>query len=127
MCVLSRINNYYRKYDSERIIQGDILREVKFRDWDWDTNKSDIIIYEKKLPYLAILTQDCDLEQDNNNRTTTVARNQDKFLQSILVCPAYGWEDFIKGDHLADYGLRMEAISSSDQKNKIKLRAATPP
>lgn len=120
MCVLSKINNYYRKYNAERIIQGDILREVKFRDWDWDTRKNDVIIYEKKLPYLAILTQDCDLEQDNKNRITTSARNQDKFLQSILVCPAYGWEDFIRGDHLADYSLKMEMISSSDQKKKIK-------
>lgn len=71
MCVLSKINNYYRKYNAERIIQGDILREVKFRDWEWDTRKNDVIIYEKKLPYLAILTQDCDLEQDNKNRITT--------------------------------------------------------
>jgi hypothetical protein len=119
MCVLSRISNYYRKYDAERIVQGDILRAVKFRDWDWDTKKNDIIIYEKKLPYITILTQDCDLEQDYRYRTTEV-KNQDKFLQPILVCPAYGWEDFIKGDHLVDYKLKMEIISSSDQKKKIK-------
>lgn len=65
------------------------------------------------------MTQDCDLEQDFRYRTTAV-KNQDKILQSILVCPAYGWEDFIKGDHLQDYKLKMETISGSDQKKKIK-------
>jgi hypothetical protein len=119
MCVLSRIDNCYRKYNAERIVQGDILRAVKFSDWDWDPKSNDIIIYEKKLPYIVIMTQDCDLEQDFRYRTTAV-KNQDKILQSILVCPAYGWEDFIKGDHLQDYKLKMETISGSDQKKKIK-------
>lgn len=119
MCVLSRIDNYYRKYNAERIVQGDILRGIKFSDWDWDPKSNDIVIYEKKLPYIVILTQDCDLEQDFKYRTTAV-KNQDKILQSILICPAYGWEDFIKGDHLQDYKLKMEIISGSDQKRKIK-------
>jgi hypothetical protein len=70
-------------------MQGDILRDVKFSDWDWDAKKKDIIIYEKELPYIVILTQDCDLEWDSKYRTTT-QKNDDKKLQSILVCPAYG-------------------------------------
>jgi hypothetical protein len=119
MCILSQIKAYYRKYDADRIVQGDILSEVKFRDWDWDTKKNNVIIYEKKLPYIVILSQDCDLEQDFKYRTTEV-KNNDKILQSILVCPAYGWQEFIDGIHLKDYKLKMEEISSTEQKKKIK-------
>jgi hypothetical protein len=118
MCLLSQINTYYRKHNAGRIVQGDILREVKFTDWDWDIKNSNIEIYEKVLPYLVIITQDCDLDQDFKYRTTTT-KNNDKLLQSILVCPAYGWEDFIKGDHLIDFDLKMESINSN-QRNLIK-------
>ncbi|MGD0951248.1 MAG: hypothetical protein ABR985_02450 [Methanotrichaceae archaeon] len=116
---MSQIKAYYRKYDADRIVQGDILSEVKFRDWDWDTKKNNVIVYEKKLPYIVILSQDCDLEQDFKYRTTEV-KNDDKILQSILVCPAYGWQEFIDGVHLLDYNLKMEKISSTEQKKKIK-------
>ena len=120
MCLLSQIKTYYRKHNADRIVQGDILREVKFSDWDWDTEKNNVIIYEKNLPYVVILTQDCDLEQDFKYRTTTV-KNNDKILQSILVCPAYGWEDFTKGDHLKDFELKMEVITS-DKKKLIRTQ-----
>jgi len=53
------------------------------------------------------LTQDCDLDLDSKYRTST-EKNDDKILQSVLVCPAYGWNDFINGDHLKDYNLKME-------------------
>jgi len=119
MCILSQIKNYYRKYNAYRIVQGDILSEVKFLDWDWDKEGKNIVTYEKKFPYIIILTQDCDLEQDFKYRTTAV-KNNDKILQSVLVCPAYGWQEFIKGDHLQEYKLKMEEISSSDQKKKIR-------
>lgn len=118
MCILSQIKNYYRKYNSNRIVQGDILSEVKFLDWDWDITRNNVINYEKKLPYIIILTQDCDLEQDFKCRTNEL-KNDDKRLQSVLICPAYGWEEFIRGDHLKDYELKMEKISS-DQKRKIR-------
>jgi hypothetical protein len=118
MCLLSQINTYYRKHNADRIVQGDILREVRFTDWDWDIKKGNIEIYEKVLPYIVIITQDCDLDQDFKYRTTTT-KNNDKLLQSILVCPAYGWEDFIKGDHLRDLDLKMETINSN-QRNLIK-------
>ncbi|NPV61890.1 MAG: hypothetical protein HPY61_04545 [Methanotrichaceae archaeon] len=101
-------------------MQGDVLREVKFSDWDWDTEKNEVIIYEKKLPYIVVLTQDCDLEQDFKCRTTA-EKNDDKILQAILVCPAYGWEDFIKGDHLKDFNLKMESINSN-KRNLIKTQ-----
>lgn len=120
MCISSLIKTYYRKHNADRIVQGDILKEVKFSDWNWDAKRNDVIIYEKKLPYVVILTQDCDLEQDFKYRTTAV-KNDDKILQSILVCPAYGWQDFTKGDHLKDFKLTMEPITS-DKKNLIRTQ-----
>lgn len=120
MCILSQIKTYYRKHNADRIVQGDILRDIKFIDWDWDVKKGDVITIEKELPYTVILTQDCDLEQDfrcrNNSKT-----NNDKMLQSVLVCPAWGWEEFIKGDHLLDFDSKMEIIPTARQK-QIKIQ-----
>lgn len=119
MCVLSQINTYYRKHNANRIVQGDILKEVKFTDWDWDKEKNDVTIYNKKLPYIVILTQDCDLDLDSKYRTSP-GKNDDKILRSVLVCPAYGWNDFINGDHLMEYSLKMQTIKSSSKKNDIQ-------
>jgi hypothetical protein len=49
MCVLSQIKTYYRKHNTDRIVQGDILKGVTFSDWDWDKEKNNIKIYEKKI------------------------------------------------------------------------------
>ena len=119
MCVLSQIKTYYRKHNASRIVQGDILKEVKFSDWDWDKEKNNVKIYEKKLPYIVILTQDCDLDLDSKYRTSA-GKNDDKILQSVLVRPAYGWNDFINGDHLKDYSLKMQTIKSDSKKNDIQ-------
>ncbi|MEA3282021.1 MAG: hypothetical protein U9Q68_05595 [Euryarchaeota archaeon] len=54
------------------------------------------------------MTQDCDLEQDYKNRSEEVREKHDKYMQSILVCPAYPAEKFRVGEHLERINYVME-------------------
>ena len=120
MSTLSQIDSPYRKHSPERIVQGDILRDIIFLEWDLNEgNPQKSPVIDKNLPYIVILTQDCDLEQDFKNRRDKDAEKHDKFLQSILVCPAYISEQFKKGVHLEEFGLKMETFNS-DRYSVIK-------
>jgi len=126
MSTLSQIDSPYRKHSEDRIVQGDILRDVTFIEWELnEENPRQSPVFDKTLPYILILTQDCDLEQDFKNRCDIENSNEDeekhdKFLQSILVCPAYNAEQFKKGEHLEDFGLKMEAYKDRKRWNDIK-------
>ncbi len=56
-----------------------------------------------------------------NNRSEPAAEKHDKYLQNVLVCPAYNAETFKKGDHLKGEPneLKMNTWGSNDY-NKIK-------
>lgn len=110
----SKIDSVYLKHEGNRIYQGDIIRDFVHFEWFFKEGKK-IFIKRKKIPYLIILTQDCDLEWDFNNHNDSESKNQDKFLQSILVCPAYLAEKFRNGEHLKN--LVMEKIGSDRWSN----------
>lgn len=113
MCILSQIKTYYRKNDSGRVVQGDILKDVIFIEWDLGDLDPDDYKYEpKELPYIIILSQDCDLLSDYNNRQDINAEKHDAYLQSILVCPAYLATELRAGTHLHDFDLVMERKNS---------------
>jgi hypothetical protein len=74
------------------------------------------------LPYLVVLSQECDLENDFDSRPPKKESKHphDKFLQSILVCPAYPAEKLRKGTHLESLELTMQHLNSkkwNDVKN----------
>lgn len=100
--------------------QGDILRQLAIVEWA-EVVDEELRIVERMLPYAAILSQECDLEHDFNNRADLekCKTNTDKFLQTILVCPAYLAEAVRIGSHLADIDQRMQKFSS-DQWKRIK-------
>ena len=101
MCKLSRIEGCYRRHNAGRIVQGDILKDIMFIEWDTsNSDPNDITFIKNKLVYAVILSQDCDLDHDFKNRNNHNAEKQDAYLQSILVCPAYLKEVFKAGDHL---------------------------
>ena len=102
---------------SSRYRQGDILRDVQIVEWAEVVNE-DFVLTERCLPYCVVLSQECDLEHDFNNRADLVKceRDTDKFLQSILVCPAYPAEQLRSGTHLNDAGLKMQRIGSDEWK-----------
>jgi len=131
----SKIKTSYYKHELGRIFQGDILRDFEYPGWnlprDSEDTKGELI--ELKIPYIVILTQDCDLESDSRNHDDFLGNDctsnepqeenkisHDKFLHSILVCPAYPAKQLKKGSHLNGLGLRMQKINSNTQWNNIK-------
>ena len=120
MCILSQIRSYYRENDSGRIVQGDILKDVIFIEWNIDDSDHNNYTYDpKELPYVVILSQDCDLLSDYNNRKDINAEKHDAYLQSILVCPAYLAKELRAGTHLKDFDLIMQK-KNSDKYSGIK-------
>jgi hypothetical protein len=101
VCKLSRIESCYHKHNTGRVVQGDILKDIMFIEWDIvNSDPNDISFIENKLSYAVILSQDCDLDHDFKNRNDRNAEKQDAYLQSILVCPAYLMAIFKDGNHL---------------------------
>lgn len=105
----SKIDAVYVKHDGERICQGDILRDIEYV-YDFRVEAGSIKTKKIMLPYVVVLSQDCDLERDYKNRNG-IGKNQDKYLQSILVCPAYLAEKMKAGTHLSELSLTMERIN----------------
>jgi len=107
----------YVKSTGKRVGQGDILEKVIY---SYPIFQADQVTVAKiTLPYAVVLTQDCDLESDFNCRLGSSKKNpsNDKFLQSILVCPAYLAEQFRCGTHLEPIGLKMNTWTSEQWKS----------
>lgn len=104
--------------DFSRIHQGDIIRNVEFiehattQDGQFEIS---LIIF----PYVYVLTQDCDLEQEYKNRSNQQGKQddkQDKYLISIIVAPIYNYDQFVIGNHLSELKLKMQTLSSNQKK-----------
>lgn len=112
----SRIKNRYRRNPNSRLYQGDILKDLTFvvGDASPDTEKDHVT-----LEYAVILSQDCDIEQDFNSRKKD--GNNDKYLRSLLVCPAYSLEKFALGEQIDNWPMRsfkekeVEKIKNNDE------------
>ncbi len=102
----------------ERIRQGDIFSNVPyFESYDESEGEFELTIY--KFPYVVVLTQDCDLEQNKSARLKIEGESDiienDKHLFSLLVAPLYNSEHLISGEHLKEIG-----ISAQRQNSKLK-------
>jgi hypothetical protein len=89
-----------------RICQGDVLREVEYLE-RVDEQNGIVQIQKILFPFVIVLTQDCDLAQDETFRCTE-KETQDKWLISVLLGPMYNAEHFYTGEHLEDivsYGI----------------------
>lgn len=95
-----------------RICQGDILRDVDIIDSYTKDSAGELEFHELILPHIIVMTQDCDLESDFKNRSDISSKLQDKYLRTILICPAYSVFEFRKGKHLEDIGLKMAEWNS---------------
>jgi len=105
------VDSAYARHDLARLHQGDILRDLKIIERA-EASSAGVEIAERQLPYCIVLTQDCDLEQDHGNRLNQNVESEDKYLQSVLLCPAYPAESLRQGTHLNDLKLRMMRFSS---------------
>jgi hypothetical protein len=111
--------------DKNRICQGDIFKDVEIPVVNAKaSNKGEVESVD--FDFLVVLSQDCDLDTDINNHASLkenkfddfkkahpIAGENDKFLHSILLCPAYLIEEFKNGDHLKkNLGYKMDKITS---------------
>lgn len=94
-----------------RLCQGDIIKDVDYFQPELVNNKVEIT--KSTFDNVIVLSQDCDLAQDNDNREkmfTDNNGNKDKFLLSVIVAPLYSYERFLIGEHLRCYDLQMQKI-----------------
>jgi len=85
-------------------MQGDIFKKVVPLVWDlgMDGLTFTDIAPAEELKFAIVLSQECDLDQDYNNWRDIERKNEDKYLPSVLVCPAYPSEQLRFGKHRED-------------------------
>ena len=106
------IESPYGVHDAATSHQGDIYRDILVLGWRYTADSSDDYdVISNTYPYVVLITQECDLEQDHQNRNSAGDKH-DKYLQSLLVCPAYQAEIFKRGEHLDQFSLKMEKWNS---------------
>ena len=116
------------KYPTEictdtQIHQCDLFKKVPF----YESYKEDMGAFQLSIlefPLSIILTQECDLEQNANERSGEVKieegkRLHDKFLISLLCAPVYNAEHLFAGNHLSFLNINSNK-KTTDQKRYIK-------
>jgi hypothetical protein len=109
-----------------RLSQGDIYREVEFIEYAIE--KAGVIEISKIVfPFVVVLTQDCDLNQDHSvSRETKEGSNHDKKLISVIVAPLYNVEQVYQGEHLSDLGMTMAKINKGRSPRRNLKQNQTP-
>jgi hypothetical protein len=127
----SNIKTLFRNSSNKRIYQGNIYRDLTIIDYDQEDDKEGI--FELEIPYLIVISQDCDLQQDYNNgnkykelkkedkdNKDKLRSLYDKFIPSLLLCPAFPAEQVREGIHLEKYhGFIMD---DKGRENKTKWK-----
>jgi hypothetical protein len=84
-----------------------VFRDVEYIEYAVE-RRGIIEVGKIVFPLVIVLTQDCDLEQDWNNREKPT---QSTRLLSVLVAPLYNAEHVFDGEHLTEIGIRTEPIN----------------
>jgi hypothetical protein len=105
----------YLKHELPRLCQGDILRDLEVVEWARiiDAEEKQLDLKKRLLPYALVLSQECDLHQDLQNRNNLAKPTQDKYLHSVLLCPAYPAQSVREGKHLEMLGVVCEPMNSA--------------
>lgn len=105
-----------------RISQGDIYRDIVMYQYVRIVN-GNLEARSVGFPYIIVLTQDCDLDQDfkyRHGKSLPRPPNQDKWLLSVLVAPLYNAEHVFLGTHLDMLGINMRQIDSRSERHDIQ-------
>lgn len=106
-----RTNNTH----SPRVRQGDIFPNVPYYE-SYVEDKGEFALTVYEFPYVLVLTQDCDLEQNkatrNKNQSKPGPVENDKHLISVIVAPLYNSEHLLSGEHLSDIGITSQKFNS---------------
>lgn len=108
----------YNYYIKDRIYQGDIFKDIEIK-LDFEIVGDNLHVKTRYFPYVIVMTQDCDLEQDFNNRKKS-SDNQSNCILSILLCPVFSADDYRAGNHLKNAGLEIKNLNSGLWKPIIK-------
>ncbi len=102
------MDSLYHKKERKRICQGDILEDFQKTIPIYNKEKTEIEGYvEFTFPYVVILSQDCDLRQDAENRSLPDENEKhNEILQSVLIIPAFMSEELRDGSHLLGLGIK---------------------
>jgi hypothetical protein len=109
----SKIEKPFEIHSKSRICQGDILRDVNFLS----VHNEGGIVKEILLPYLIVISQDCDIEQflnsNNDPLPDGVFLKNNQYLPNILFLPAFIEEHVRSGIYLKDlYNITTERLNS---------------
>lgn len=109
----SKIDSFYEIHDCTRISQGDILRDISYI-----TVGEDEKLLRIELPYIVVLSQDCDLQQGNRIISQDLECDGEckifnQFLHSVLFVPAFRAETVRSGEYLSSpYKIKTKRIVS---------------
>jgi len=98
-----------KKTRASRIKQGDIFKDIRYIK-SYQEKRGVYEVDAINFPLVIVLTQDCDLEQEHNQRLKNIdaeEKNHNNYLLSILVAPLYNFEHFSGGEHLKDVDLEI--------------------
>jgi len=109
-----------------RISQGDIYKDVEFIEYAIE--KAGVIEISKIVfPFVVVLTQDCDLNQDYTIRwAKNGGSNHDKKIISVIVAPLYNVEHVYSGEHLSELDMIMAEIKKGKTPGKTLRQNQTP-
>lgn len=110
-----------QKTDSQ-IHQGDIYRDIDYIEYAHIID-GHIEISKIHYQYVMVLSQECDLTQDFNERQKdfqTQRITYDKIIQSVIVVPMFNFEHFKDGSHLSNLGFTMTNSYSNLNKTPAK-------
>jgi hypothetical protein len=112
----------YLREDLPRLSQGDILRDLSIVEWATASSSETDEVQAQKwlLPYVVVLSQECDLFQDLQARLQTTKNNQDKYLHTVLLAPAYPAASLKEGTHLKDMQVQCERLNSDKWRRVVK-------
>ncbi|MBW2975205.1 hypothetical protein KY366_05800 [Candidatus Woesearchaeota archaeon] len=102
---------YEKTENKSQITQGDIFQKFEYIKWATEDG-DDIKVDSIEIPFFVVLTQCCDLEQDFKDRNKLENEKRDKYIQSVLVCPAYIADQVRAGNHLKGLGFITETYNS---------------
>lgn len=117
-----RSEDRYQRHGLPRLCQGDILRDVAIVEWATaiDVEPEEVKAQKWLLPYVIVLSQECDLYQDLENRSNQSRPTQDKYLHSVLLGPAYPALEVKEGSHLRDLSVKCERMGGDRWKRVLQ-------
>lgn len=111
--MMSLKSGFYLLKKDDRLSQGSLLTDVVYKR-TVAIEEDGIKIEETTLPYLFILNQDCELEQDFNERADESRKCNDKHLTSIVGIPAFLSDELREGTHFNNFKLKMRRMGSDE-------------